>query len=69
VAGILERDSNVHATVVPTRRKGALQKEIREHVVAGSAIFTDELKSYDMRDSMNSSTRLSLSRSKITSRL
>ena len=45
VAGILERGGNVHAVVVPTRRKQALQAEIREHVLAGSAIFTDELKS------------------------
>ncbi len=29
------------------RRKNELQKQVREHVEAGSAIFTDELKSYD----------------------
>ncbi|MGB6944193.1 MAG: IS1595 family transposase, partial [Bryobacteraceae bacterium] len=29
------------------RRKHELQKQVREHVEAGSAIFTDELKSYD----------------------
>jgi transposase-like protein len=50
VAGILERGGNVHAVVVPTRRKQALQSEIREHVLAGSAIFTDELKSYEGLD-------------------
>ena len=50
VAGILERGGNVHATVVPTRRKNALQSEICDHVLAGSAIFTDELKSYEGLD-------------------
>jgi transposase-like protein len=50
VAGILERGGNVHATVVPTRKKGVLHSEIREHVLAGSAIFTDELKSYEGLD-------------------
>lgn len=47
VMGILERGGKVHATVVPNTRKKALQSEIRERVVAGSAIFTDALKSYE----------------------
>jgi transposase-like protein len=50
VAGLLERGGNVHAVVVPTRRRRVLQSEIREHVLAGSAIFTDELKSYEGLD-------------------
>jgi transposase-like protein len=50
VAGILERGGNVHAVVVPNRKKGALQSEIREHVLAGSALFTDALKSYEGLD-------------------
>jgi len=33
--------------VVPTRRRGQVQAEIRKHVEAGSAIFTDALKSYE----------------------
>jgi transposase-like protein len=33
--------------VVDNRRKKQLQKDIREHVEAGSAIFSDELKSYE----------------------
>jgi transposase-like protein len=33
--------------VVDSRRKKELQKRIREHVEAGSAIFSDELQSYD----------------------
>jgi transposase-like protein len=47
VARILERGGDVHAVAVPTRRRHVLQSEIREHVLAGSAIFTDETKSYE----------------------
>ena len=47
VMGILERGGKVRVKVVPNRKKNALQSEIREHVVAGSAIFTDALKSYE----------------------
>src|SRR5258708_5520298 len=47
VMGILERGGNVRAFVVDNRRKKELQKNVREHVEAGSAIFTDELKSYN----------------------
>ena len=45
VMGILERGGKVRASVVPTRKKGQVQAEIRKHVEAGSAIFTDALKS------------------------
>jgi transposase-like protein len=47
VMGILERGGKVRATVVPNRKKKALQAEVREHVLAGSALFTDALKSYE----------------------
>jgi transposase-like protein len=47
VMGMMERGGNVRAFVVDTRRKHELQKQIREHVEAGAAIFTDELKSYN----------------------
>jgi transposase-like protein len=47
VMGILERGGNVRAFVVDNRRKHELQKQVREHVEAGAAIFSDELKSYD----------------------
>jgi transposase-like protein len=47
VMGVLERGGEVRATVVPTRRKGDVQKHVREHVLAGSALFTDALKSYE----------------------
>jgi transposase-like protein len=51
VMGILERggkgNSRVRVKVVPTTKKKALQSELRQHVFAGSAIFTDALKSYE----------------------
>lgn len=50
VMGMMERGGNVRAFVVDSRRKKELQKQIREHVEAGSAIFSDELKSYEGLD-------------------
>jgi transposase-like protein len=55
VMGILERGkdgkpSQVRTKVVGNRRKRALQAEVREHVQAGSAIYTDALKSYEGLD-------------------
>ncbi|HEV2356987.1 MAG TPA: IS1595 family transposase, partial [bacterium] len=47
VMGILERGGKVRTVVVPNRRKQALQTEIRKHVEAGSALYTDALLSYD----------------------
>lgn len=47
VQGIVERGGKVRAMVVDTRKKKELQKNIRDHVEAGSAIFTDALKSYE----------------------
>lgn len=47
IMGILERGGKVRTTVVPNRKKSALQAEVRKHVEAGSALFTDALKSYD----------------------
>jgi len=47
VMGMLERGGNVLTMVVDNRKKRELQKHVREHVEAGSAIFSDELKSYD----------------------
>jgi transposase-like protein len=46
VIGILERSGEVRANVIPTRRKHHVQTEIRAHVKAGSAIYTDALMSY-----------------------
>src|SRR6266478_595753 len=47
VMGILERGGKVRTKVVDNTKKKTLQSEIREHVLAGSAIFTDSLKSYE----------------------
>jgi transposase-like protein len=55
VMGILERGgkaagSTVRVKVVDNTKKKTLQSEIRDHVSAGSAIFTDALKSYEGLD-------------------
>jgi transposase-like protein len=47
VIGMVERGGRVRAGVVETRKKAELQKYVRETVEAGSAIFSDELKSYE----------------------
>lgn len=47
VMGILERGGNVHTAVIPNRRKKAVQAEVRKHVQAGAALYTDALKSYE----------------------
>jgi transposase-like protein len=47
VMGMMERGGEVRAFVVDNRRKPEIQKQVREHVEAGAAIFSDELKSYD----------------------
>ena len=55
VLGILERGkdgkpSQIRTKVVGNRRKKALQSELRQRVQAGSAIYTDALKSYEGMD-------------------
>jgi transposase-like protein len=55
VMGILERGgkaagSTVRVKVIDNAKKKTLQSEIRQHVLAGSAIFTDALKSYEGLD-------------------
>lgn len=47
VMGILERGGKVRTTVIPNRRKKAIQSEVRKHVQAGSALYTDYLLSYE----------------------
>jgi transposase-like protein len=47
VMGILERGGKVRTTVVPNRRKKALQDEVRKHVTAGTALYSDALLSYE----------------------
>lgn len=51
VLGILERgkdgkQSKVRTKVVGNRKKHAIQSEVRKHVQAGSALYTDDLNSY-----------------------
>jgi ISXO2-like transposase domain len=54
VMGILERGdkasgktSKIRTTVIPNRKKAGLQAEVKKHVEAGSALYTDALLSYD----------------------
>ncbi len=47
VMGILERGGKVRTKVIPNRKKSAIQAEVRRHVEAGSALYTDALKSYE----------------------
>jgi transposase-like protein len=52
VFGLLDRETGeVRASVVGTRRKHLLHREIRENVAPGSELHTDALKSYDGLDS------------------
>jgi transposase-like protein len=50
VSAVLERHGEVRAKVIPNRRKKAIQSHVREHVEAGSTVYSDELKSYDGLD-------------------
>jgi len=47
VMGILERGGKVRASVVPNRKKHALQAEVYRHVEAGAALYSDALRSYE----------------------
>jgi len=47
VMGILERGGKIRTSVVPSRRKKVLQDEVRKHVTAGSALYSDALLSYE----------------------
>ncbi|MGA3196843.1 MAG: IS1595 family transposase, partial [Terriglobales bacterium] len=47
VMGMLERDGEVRTVVVGSRRKRVLQEEVKKHVEAGAALYTDALLSYD----------------------
>jgi transposase-like protein len=52
VFGLLDRETGkVRTSVVGTRRKHHLHREIRENVAPGSELHTDALKSYDGLDS------------------
>jgi len=47
VLGILERGGKVRTKVIEDRKKKTLQAEVRNHVEAGSALYSDELLSYE----------------------
>ncbi len=47
VMGILERGGEVRTVVVANRRKTVLQSEVKQHVQAGAALYSDALKSYE----------------------
>jgi transposase-like protein len=45
--GLLDRETGkVHVTHVKDRKKRTLQKQVKEHVITGAEVFTDELASY-----------------------
>jgi transposase-like protein len=46
VMGLLERDGDVQATVVPDTKKETLQGEVRQRVDEGATLYTDALPSY-----------------------
>jgi transposase-like protein len=50
VMGILERGGKVRTSIVPNRKRKPLQAEVRKHVEAGSALYTDSLRSYNGLD-------------------
>ena len=47
VLGMLERNGTVRTTVIENRRKRTIQPEVRNQVEAGSALYSDELLSYE----------------------
>src|SRR6202020_1692040 len=47
VAAVLQRGGKVRAQVMDTRKKKDLHAMVREHVEAGSNLYTDALKSYE----------------------
>jgi transposase-like protein len=47
VMGIMERGGKVRTIVVPNRKKHAIQTEVKKHVEAASALYTDALLSYE----------------------
>src|SRR5271154_1723181 len=50
VMGILERGGKVRTSVLPNRKKHAIQSEVKKHVEAGAALYTDALLSYQGLD-------------------
>lgn len=46
VMGVLNRDGEVRAMIVPDTTKGTLQGKVREHLEPGSAVYSDAWRSY-----------------------
>jgi transposase-like protein len=46
VMGILERDGKIRTTVLPNLSRPLIHAEVRKHVEAGSALYTDSMHSY-----------------------
>jgi transposase-like protein len=46
VMGLLERGGNVRTKVIATRKRKELHTEVKKHVEAGAALYTDALMSY-----------------------
>jgi transposase-like protein len=46
VMGVLERGGKIKTAVVPNLSRRVLQGEVRKHVQAGAAIYTDSMHSY-----------------------
>jgi transposase-like protein len=47
VIGIVKRGGKIRTSVIPNRRKKAVQAQVREHVEVGSVVYTDALRSYE----------------------
>jgi transposase-like protein len=47
VVGMLERGGRIRTMVVKGRKKPVIQAAVRQHVAAGSALYTDALRSYE----------------------
>lgn len=47
VFGALERGGKIRTAVLSNRKRAAIQTEVKKHVEAGSALYSDALKSYD----------------------
>jgi transposase-like protein len=46
VMGVLERGGKIKTAVVPNLSRPVLQSEVRKHVKAGAALYTDKMRSY-----------------------
>lgn len=47
VMGIMERGGKIRTAIIPNRRRSSLQAEVRKHVEAGAALYSDALQSYE----------------------